>query len=50
VVDMGPHEALLTRCGVYRQLWMQQNRHLDKRGPRPAAVLPKLTIEPSQRS
>jgi subfamily B ATP-binding cassette protein HlyB/CyaB len=50
VVDMGPHHELLARCAVYRQLWTQQNRHLDNRGPRPAAVLPKLTVETSHRS
>ena len=51
VVDIGPHNVLLSRCQIYRQLWTQQNRHLDSRGPRPAAVLLKLTAtsaEPSQ--
>lgn len=24
--DIGPHDALLERCAVYRHLWMQQNR------------------------
>ena len=32
----------LERCTVYRQLWGQQNRHLDGRGSRPVAVLPRL--------
>jgi HlyB family type I secretion system ABC transporter len=27
VVDLAPHEVLLQRCSIYRQLWMQQNRH-----------------------
>ena len=29
IVDIGPHSALLERCPIYRQLWAQQNRHLD---------------------
>ena len=29
VVDVAPHRVLLERCSVYRQLWWQQNRHLD---------------------
>jgi ATP-binding cassette, subfamily B, bacterial HlyB/CyaB len=29
VIDIGPHEEVLERCAVYRQLWQQQNRHLD---------------------
>ncbi len=36
VVDIGPHEELVERCLTYRQLWNQQNRHLDsrrKKGP-----------------
>jgi len=43
VVDLGPHDELLSRCTIYRQLWTQQNRHLDSRGPRPAVVLPRLS-------
>jgi ATP-binding cassette subfamily B protein len=27
---------LLERCGIYRQLWTQQNRHLGNQGPRHA--------------
>jgi ATP-binding cassette subfamily B protein len=34
VVDIAPHSALLERCSIYRQLWAQQHRHLDSRGPR----------------
>ena len=33
VLDMAPHAVLLERCSVYRQLWYQQNRHLE--GPTP---------------
>jgi len=36
VMDMAPHAVLLERCAVYRQLWAQQNRHLDSQGPRHA--------------
>ena len=28
-VDMGPHRELVERCAIYRQLWQQQNRHMD---------------------
>jgi ATP-binding cassette subfamily B protein len=34
--DIAPHAVLLERCAVYRQLWAQQNRHLDQQGPRHA--------------
>jgi ATP-binding cassette subfamily B protein len=42
VVDIAPHRVLLERCTVYRQLWAQQNRHLDSQGPRHAALAPTL--------
>ena len=29
VADIGPHRVLLERCAIYRQLWAQQNRHVD---------------------
>jgi ATP-binding cassette, subfamily B, bacterial HlyB/CyaB len=35
-VDIAPHRVLLERCGIYRQLWSQQNRHLDNQGLRHA--------------
>ncbi|MBZ9684659.1 MULTISPECIES: peptidase domain-containing ABC transporter [unclassified Mesorhizobium] len=38
VLDVAPHSVLLERCGVYRQLWLQQNRHLEGRRGRLAAV------------
>jgi ATP-binding cassette, subfamily B, bacterial HlyB/CyaB len=41
-VDIAPHEVLLERCAIYRQLWSQQNRHLDSRGPRDAALAHSL--------
>jgi ATP-binding cassette subfamily B protein len=42
VVDIAPHRVLLERCAVYRQLWAQQNRHLDSQGPRHATHAPTL--------
>ena len=39
-VDIAPHRTLLERCALYRQLWAQQNRHLDSQGPRHAALAP----------
>jgi ATP-binding cassette subfamily B protein len=42
VMDIAPHRVLLERCSVYRQLWAQQNRHLDSQGPRHAALAPTL--------
>jgi subfamily B ATP-binding cassette protein HlyB/CyaB len=42
VMDIAPHATLLERCLVYRQLWAQQNRHMDKQGPRHAALAPNL--------
>ena len=35
-VDIAPHRSLLERCGIYRQLWTQQNRHIENQGPRHA--------------
>ena len=32
VVDIGPHLQLLETCSIYRQLWLQQNRHLETGG------------------
>jgi ATP-binding cassette, subfamily B, bacterial HlyB/CyaB len=42
VMDIAPHRTLLERCSVYRQLWAQQNRHLESQGPRHAVVAPTL--------
>jgi ATP-binding cassette subfamily B protein len=41
VVDIGPHATLLERCTIYRQLWIQQNRHLEGQGFRQVTVTPK---------
>ena len=35
VADIGPHLELLERCTIYRQLWAQQNRHLEPRANPP---------------
>jgi ATP-binding cassette subfamily B protein len=40
-IDIAPHAILLGRCAIYRQLWNQQNRHLDRAihaAPIPAGV------------
>jgi subfamily B ATP-binding cassette protein HlyB/CyaB len=42
VLDVAPHPVLLERCTTYRQLWSQQNRHLEARGGRPVVVPPRL--------
>ena len=43
VVDIGTHLELLDRCSIYRQLWLQQNRHLETggapRGSVPAQIV-----------
>jgi HlyB family type I secretion system ABC transporter len=39
VMDIGPHKELVERCPVYRQLWLQQNRHLETKPPGPKPVL-----------
>jgi ATP-binding cassette, subfamily B, bacterial HlyB/CyaB len=39
VLDIAPHNILLERCAMYRQLWAQQHRHLEGRhGPIPRLV------------
>ena len=39
VEDIAPHHVLLERCAIYRQLWMQQTRHMNPQnhqaGPAP---------------
>ncbi|MBK8173741.1 MAG: peptidase domain-containing ABC transporter [Rhodospirillales bacterium] len=30
VYDIGRHEELLHRCDIYKHLWFQQNRHIDR--------------------
>jgi HlyB family type I secretion system ABC transporter len=41
VMDIGPHLELVERCPIYRQLWLQQNRHLEPT-PRPGSPAPAL--------
>jgi len=38
LLDVAPHDVLLERCSVYRQLWAQQNRHMENQGARNAAL------------
>jgi ATP-binding cassette subfamily B protein len=40
VMDIGPHAELVERCAIYRQLWAQQNRHID--GQQRPAGAPRL--------
>ena len=37
-IDFAPHNLLLTRCSMYRQLWTQQNRHMENQTYRPTVV------------
>jgi HlyB family type I secretion system ABC transporter len=41
-VDMAPHTVLVERCSVYRQLWLQQNRHLESAAQRAGVPAPVL--------
>jgi ATP-binding cassette, subfamily B, bacterial HlyB/CyaB len=42
LLDIAPHATLLERCATYRQLWIQQNRHMDQsmRAAGPRLVTP----------
>jgi ATP-binding cassette, subfamily B, bacterial HlyB/CyaB len=43
LIDMAPHNVLLDRCPLYRQLWVQQNRHAESQGAqRHAVATPRL--------
>jgi len=43
LIDMAPHNVLLDRCPLYRQLWAQQNRHAESQGShRHVGVAPRL--------
>jgi ATP-binding cassette subfamily B protein len=33
VYDIGSHEELLMRCDIYKHLWHQQNRHVERNQP-----------------
>jgi HlyB family type I secretion system ABC transporter len=41
-VDTGPHRDLVERCAIYRQLWLQQNRHIEATGARHPLLKPVL--------
>ncbi len=42
IVDLAPHRTLLERCSLYRQLWAQQNRHMESQGSRNVTPAPTL--------
>ena len=42
VDDIAPHNVLLERCAIYRQLWMQQTRHMNPENNRQAGPAPLL--------
>ena len=44
MLDLAPHNVLLERCAIYRQLWAQQHRHLEPRGPRQGPI-PRLVSD-----
>ncbi|MBV9252161.1 MAG: peptidase domain-containing ABC transporter [Acetobacteraceae bacterium] len=35
VMGIGPHSDLIARCATYRQLWLQQNRHIFEQPSQP---------------
>jgi ATP-binding cassette subfamily B protein len=41
VYDIGTHEELLVRCDIYKQMWYQQNRHLDPQGNQGSSQIAK---------
>ena len=46
VYDIGRHEELLHRCDIYKQMWYQQNRHIQPAGPHgaiPSIGAPRAT-------
>jgi ATP-binding cassette subfamily B protein len=43
VMDVGSHAELVERCAIYRQLWAQQNRHIE--GQQRPAGAPTLVTD-----
>jgi len=43
-VDIGRHTELVERCAIYRQLWLQQNRHLETPGIRQTTLVPVAPV------
>jgi len=39
VYDIGTHEELLERCDIYKHLWYQQNRHVERTKHGPFAIV-----------
>ncbi|WP_262300347.1 peptidase domain-containing ABC transporter [Microvirga sesbaniae] len=44
-IDIGPHPDLVERCAIYRQLWQQQNRHMEAPTGRQPMLRPVLARE-----
>jgi ATP-binding cassette subfamily B protein len=44
VYDIGRHDELLLRCDIYKQLWNQQNRHIDNMGSANVVARPRAPI------
>lgn len=44
-VDIGPHRELVERCAIYRQLWLQQHRHMDALGARQPTLKPVVATD-----
>ncbi len=42
IVDIAPHATLVEHCSLYRQLWAQQNRHLEGQGGRASGGGPRI--------
>jgi ATP-binding cassette subfamily B protein len=41
VYDLGTHDELLARCDIYRNMWYQQNRHMDPKRQESQVLLTK---------
>jgi ATP-binding cassette subfamily B protein len=44
VYDIGRHEELLHRCDIYKQLWHQQNRHIEQSATNVRITLPSASV------
>ncbi|MBX5471403.1 MAG: peptidase domain-containing ABC transporter, partial [Acetobacteraceae bacterium] len=42
VADIGKHDELVERCAIYRQLWLQQHRHMQNAPHRSVVPSPVL--------
>jgi ATP-binding cassette subfamily B protein len=41
VYDIGTHDELVRRCDIYKQMWFQQNRHLNPGTSSEGSILPQ---------